>query len=202
MRAVFRWALCAAMAPCVAGCASGSVASAAAAPPIAADANPVERVAAAMAQADEAANGTTVDTARLSQALAQLDAFGAKPASDNAGEDPAPAWSARLAAAGGSPPPLRGRALGPAYRNGVVKPGEAVVIEQIFLGGKSARVAVSAAGGQALALRVTDPAPRTMCQPAASARGTCTWLPLFTQRYAIALTNEGKVAVRYYLVVD
>jgi hypothetical protein len=130
----------------------------------------------------------------LARDLRTLDRLGAHPA--DGAEDPRAAW--RKAARVEPESDYRGRVLGPAYSRGWIAPGQTARIDQQFLAGQRATVAVSSTGGT-LALNVTDPdrAPVCRAQPR-----SCAWLPLYTQRYTITLSNRGPDRLRYYLVVD
>ena len=54
---------------------------------------------------------------------------------------------ARWRAAAAQEPPLRGPALGPGYRSGQLPAGRSEQLEQVFLSGKRASVALSAPSG-------------------------------------------------------
>jgi hypothetical protein len=130
----------------------------------------------------------------LARDLRTLDRLGAHPA--DGAEDPRAAW--RKAARVLRESDYRGRVLGPAYSRGWIEPGQAAHMDQQFLAGQRATVAVSSIGGT-LALNVTDPERSSVCR--AQPR-SCVWLPLYTQRYTITLSNRGPNRLRYYLVVD
>jgi hypothetical protein len=107
-----------------------------------------------------------------------------------------PAWRKT---AGIGEPDYRGRVLGPAYSRGWIEPGQTAQIDQQFLAGQRATVAVAAAPQGGLALSVTDPDRALVCR---TRPRSCNWLPLYTQRYTITLSNRGTSRLRYYLVVD
>lgn len=99
-------------------------------------------------------------------------------------------------------PPFRGRVLGPGYQQGWLDAGAEMKLEQQFLAGQRATVAVAGAVGKGnapLVLTVAEPGETPVCRDAARA---CRWLPLYTQRYAITLRNTGAARVKYYLVLD
>jgi len=99
--------------------------------------------------------------------------------------------------------PFRGRVLGPGYQQGWLDAGAETKLEQQFLAGQRATVAVAGAvvgkGAVPLVLTVVEPGEAPICRDAARA---CRWMPLYTQRYAITLRNTGAARVRYYLVLD
>ena len=154
-----------------------------------------DRVAEALLAADRAEQAG--DGVALAAAIGVLDRLGAKPL-DAAAGDPLPHWRS-LADTG--EPPLRGRPLGPGYRKGVIAPGQTERIEQLFLSGQRARIALTAPGQNRLNLTVDDAKQSSVC--GAGARPLrCEWVPLFTQRYTIAIANPGTAAAEYYLAVE
>lgn len=93
----------------------------------------------------------------------------------------------------------RGRVLGPGYRRGWLEAGAEAKLEQQFMAGQHATIAVAGAPTAPLTLTVAEPGEQPICREATRA---CRWLPLYTQRYAITLKNTGTARVRYYLVMD
>ena len=166
----------------------------AAAPPT----DPVEIVSLALSRgmaAEASGNGRTLlDSARM------LDAVGARAAEGEA--DLAGRWR-ELAKARGvrdKVAPLRGRALGPAYRRGRLDPGGMLATEQVFLAGQKAIVSLVPEPGRKLEMEVAAP-DKAICELSALApRGACAWLPLFTARVKIKITNRGPAPAAYYLV--
>ena len=159
------------------------------------DATPQERLAEALRAADRAA--LAGDEAALAGALADVEALGGRPV-DPADEAQLLAWRAH---SGAPPIPMRGRTLGRGYRSGTITPGSNTVIEQTFLSGQKASIALSAADGKVLGLSVLDGKDQPVCREQ-SQRTSCSWVPLFTQRHTIRLRNPGPGEVRYYLVID
>ncbi|MGX7896521.1 hypothetical protein [Tsuneonella sp. HG222] len=145
-----------------------------------------------------AAGEAAPDAAARAPVLARLDAAGVRPLPD-AGDDPLGQWR-REAAAAGTGEVYRGRALGPAYRRARLAPGETVRLEQIFLAGERAEIAAAANGGTALTLSVRDRKDAAVCSAPFAPAARCRWLPMFTERYAIELANNGKAAASVYLV--
>ena len=154
-----------------------------------------EQLALALAAADNAADAR--DTALLGRAVHMIDALGGK-AMETADADPLPKWRGMLT---GDQKPMRGRPLGPGYRSGNVSPGGSEQIEQLFLSGKRATIALSSPGKQQLTLRVKDAKHESVCRPGKTTT-RCQWVPVFTQRYTIEIANTGRKSARYYLVVD
>ncbi|WP_054529152.1 hypothetical protein [Erythrobacter sp. SG61-1L] len=157
-------------------------------------ADPVEQAALALAEADEAASAGEMK--RLATAVHAIEASGAQPLADEP-ENPVPGWRSL---AGISRPPLRGSPLGPGFRRGQLKPGETVSIEQLFLSGEQARVVLSAPARAPLALQVRDARSAGVCEREGTPN-QCQWVPIFTQRYSIVISNRGQGPARYYLVV-
>ena len=153
------------------------------------------RVAAALAQGDAAYAGK--DMAALKLALGQLDALGAAPM-DEAQDDLLAQWRVAVPELD---PPMRGRALGPAYRKGQVIGQGKDTIDQLFLSGKKASVALEGPGGTRPELAIFDAQNRPVCGPKDKDR-RCQWIPVFTQRYRIEIANPGAAALRYYLVIE
>lgn len=182
-----------AMAAVLAGCSKGELASTDTSS-VETPAEVSERVALALAGADTAAEAG--DRAQLVQALRVIDAVGAR-ALPGIADDPLPAWR-RLAS--DPAPPMRGSLLGPGYRHGRLDSGQSTRIEQLFLSGKRAKIAISTPDRSALTLRVRDARDGPVCER--SGTGGCQWVPVFTQRYSIEIANRGAGPARYYLVVE
>lgn len=157
-----------------------------------------DQVAAALARADVAARKG--DRSGLSRALIELDVAGAHPLEATA-PDPVVAWRSRAMPA---KVVLRGRALGPAYRSGRLAGNTRDSLAQLFLSGRDASVALSAPEGGRLAMTVRDKDERPVCrgETGSFARNGCRWVPLYTQRYTIEVTNLGARDTTYFLVID
>lgn len=159
--------------------------------------NPAAALARAFADAADAeAKG---DAKALAKAVRVIDASGSRPLVESTG-DPLPGWRNRAVAAGA--PVYRGRPLGPGYRSGLLNPGGRETFNQLFLSGTGASIALSAPTGDRLALRVLDPQAKPICTDETGRGGMCRWVPLFTQRYTIEVSNLGKGDARYFLVVE
>jgi len=170
-------------------------AEAALTPPLQPAPGRAERVAAALLDADRAEQAG--DGAALAAAALRLERLGAAPqtAADGAALT---RWIASLPA---DRAPMRGRALGPAYRSGRLNPGAVSMLNQTFLGGRSARIVVRVARGPAPRLVVRDQADRQVCA-AADDPITCRWVPLYTQRHRIEIVNPGAEMSQFYIVFD
>ncbi|HEY5723727.1 MAG TPA: hypothetical protein VIT45_15550 [Allosphingosinicella sp.] len=162
----------------------------------------VEKVAAALARGERAEAGPG-GAARLAEAGRLLAVAGARPA--EAGEPDLALHWADLAARRGTKADLvwRDRALGPAYRRGRVAPHASVSLDQLFLAGRKAEIALMPVGGRGrLVLDVTDDKGGLICRRRASDPPVkCAWLPVYTTRHAIRVRNEGAVPADYYLVM-
>jgi hypothetical protein len=151
------------------------------------------------------AAGAAAETARDGKALLAaadaLDAAGAKPVvGTEAMSDHWRALARRLGVRVRTIP-YRGRALGPAYRSGSIAAGDVLRTEQVFLAGHKAVVALVPQSSRALDLRIIGDDQASLCARAAEPpRATCAWLPIFTTRVEIRVTNRGPVTTRYFLV--
>ncbi|MEZ5710201.1 MAG: hypothetical protein R3E02_12525 [Blastomonas sp.] len=99
--------------------------------------------------------------------------------------------------------PLRGRAIGPGYRQTGLAAGDSDRLEQIFLAGERAKLALSPMGNARLRLKVTDADGKTVCRLTISEkRAGCAWTPLFTTRHTITVENISANRAKFFLVVD
>lgn len=129
-------------------------------------------------------------------AVQVLDRLGVK---HDQGEDPLATWRAQLPPS--DTPPLRGRMLGPAYRSGTLRPGESLETDQLFEGGRPAKVTFSAAMQAPLTVRIADGTAREVCRTDPSNPCSCRWTPPYSGRYSIKAENKGKESVRYFMVI-
>lgn len=162
---------------------------------VAAEATPVARVADTLAAGETAAAANAPHP--LMAAAETLRALGARPADDDA----AARWRRQAIAAGATvTPPMRGRLLGPAYRSGRIAPGASISTEQIFLAGQRAEVAIVPHGAGTLTMRIGEGDTAICERRVAAPRGGCSWIPTFTRRIEIRLTNASTQPLRYWLV--
>jgi len=159
---------------------------------IAADLSDSERLAIALVDADAAFSSG--DNAGLADALRRYDALGGRPLEGDGSE--LALWRQSIS----QTPPMRGRSLGPGYRSGQLPAGRSEQLEQVFLSGTRASVALSAPSGARLRLEVQDRGDEAVCGKEGNPNH-CQWVPLFTGRYRIRIVNPGDRAVRYFLVV-
>ena len=152
-------------------------------------------VADALAQADTAARADK--DADLVQPLAILAALDARPL-DASGQTQLADWRSRSP---DTAPPLRGRTLGPGYHHGTLSAGGDLRIAQTFLSGQKASIALSTPSGTKLRIQVIDGAANPVCQHVA-ARPSCEWIPIYTQRHVIRLTNPSRQKTRFFLVIE
>lgn len=126
----------------------------------------------------------------LREAAATLAAAGARPVET---EDLRLAWSR-----GAPTRPLRGRALGPGYRRMLLEPHSSLRLEQTFLAGQRAQIEIVAWDHASFQLEVKDDEGKAVCVTTRTTK--CTWLPAWTTRYRVDLTNPGTKAGTYFLV--
>ena len=180
--------------------ASGCTPSAGGAPPRAVAGSdtpdPAARIADALVRADVAE--AQQDRGALAQAAMVLDRLGARP---ETADDAARLEVWRAASLPDDTPPIRGRALGPAFRAAVLDPGSAAELNQTFLGGRAAQIVVRVARGPVPRLVVHDQANREVCKLSDGA-GSCRWVPLYTQRHRIQIANTGRGVSKFYIVFD
>jgi hypothetical protein len=137
------------------------------------------------------------DGAALAQATLRLEQLGANPQTD-VDASAMQRWRASLP---GDVPPMRGRALGPAYRSGALAPGAVTELNQTFLGGRSAQIVVRVSKGPAPQLVVRDQSDRRVCL-AGDDPVECRWTPIYTQRHRIEIVNTGSEKSEFYIVFD
>lgn len=160
-----------------------------------ADIERADRVADALLMASQAERGG--DGGALVRAAQRLDRLGPAPQTE-ADAASMRRWLESL------PPdaePLRGRALGPAWRSVALPPGASTRLNQTFLGGRSAMIVVRVAQGPAPRLVVRDQSDRQVCN-AVDDPVKCRWVPLYTQRHAIEIANTGQQLSEFYIVFD
>lgn len=158
---------------------------------------PAEDAAALLAMAEEAPSAEAREAY-----VERLDALGVHLADGAGSDDPLAEWRSQHKTPDGAP--WRGRALGPAYRRAVVQPGESLVIEQIFLAGQRAQIAAQVSNRNdsgAVAMAISNPRAEPVCTRQVAPRASCNWLPVFTERFAIALQKNGARPASVYLVV-
>lgn len=180
----------------LAGCTAPGPIESAAPRPAVAPADRAERVAEALVLAEHAER--TQDRAALAQAAARLERLGARPET-TADEAAMQRWLASLPA---DALPMRGRALGPAYRAAALAAGATAQLNQTFLGGRSAQIVLRVTRGPTPELLVRDQSDRQVCKPVADDPLKCRWVPLYTQRHSIDIVNNGPQMSEFYIVFD
>jgi hypothetical protein len=153
---------------------------------------------AATALANAASADKSGNRKELMRALAMLDGLGVH-ALDGSQADPLATWQRSIHR---HQPVYRGRPLGPGYRSGKLAPGGAESFSQLFLSGEGATIALSSPTGNRVTMKVADPQAQTICSGEARRDGSCHWVPIFTQRYTIEVTNPGVKDAQYFLVVN
>lgn len=166
--------------------------------PVSYAAEPTLAVAQLLAAAETAAQSPAREQAGLAPTLAALERLGAHPASAN--DDPVPGWYA-LIPRSATLAPVRGRMLGPAYRRGTLEAGASETLDQLFDGGRQARVAVATPGAVPVGIAVLDGDGKLVCSDSAARQGQCNWVPPFSARHQIVIKNESAIRAAYYLVI-
>lgn len=168
--------------------------------PIASAPLPVDPVARAAQWLAMAADPAATPATRL-EALRGLDRMAVRTLPDSE-DNPVEQWRAEAISGGATFLPERGRVLGPAYRSGWIEPGQRKTLEQLFMAGKTAHIVLSSPARTPMALTISDPGGKTICQESGPPPGECKWLALFTQRYRIELSNPSAARQRYFLVTN
>ena len=149
-----------------------------------------------------AAEAARTDAARAPM-IARLDALGVNVLADTGPaplEDPLAEWRRHYAPPAGEV--YRGRTLGPGYRRAQLAAGQRLVIEQIFTAGERAEMAAQTSGGQPVALAVANNKAEKVCEAQLTPHARCRWMPIYTERFQITLTNRGTTPASVYLVFD
>jgi len=94
---------------------------------------------------------------------------------------------------------LRNRALGPAYRLIELNGGEEVGFDQIFLAGQRAHAAITDPGNGNFVLAIHDDTGQPTCT---AGTRNCSWMPLWTARFHIAVRNQSGRRGRIFLVLQ
>jgi hypothetical protein len=153
------------------------------------------------------ATGSSAETRRDVKAMrAAGDALvreGAVPTNDTS--DAAARWFAKSGAGGthahAAIAPFRNRVLGAGYRMVALAAGATTRFDQTFLAGQRARIAVVPLTKSEFNLSVRGDDGQSVCA-AASSNSRCDWVPAWTTRYAIQLSNSGKAKSDYYVIMQ
>ncbi len=155
------------------------------------------------------------DAQAMADAALALTQIGAKPLGDSA-PDLAKEWKDAALAIEPSLQDIafRGRVKGPAYRKKVLAAGATEVLQEIYYASEKAELSLQTlsgqtVSGQALELNIVEQAENVtgsieaVCTLKLSAEpATCQWLPLWTAKYNITITNHSKSPVPYLLVTN
>lgn len=155
------------------------------------------------------------DAKAMADAAFALSQIGAKPLGENA-PDLAKEW--KDAAFKISPDlqeiNFRGRVKGPAYRKKTLDAGATEILQEIYYASEKAELSLQTLSGktisgQSLELSIVEQAENVtggteaVCKLKLNAEPiTCQWLPLWTAKYNITITNHGKSSVPYLLVTN
>lgn len=101
--------------------------------------------------------------------------------------------------------PFRGRIKGPAYRRHALAPGEQDIIEDIFYAAEPAEMTLKSMNNSTLEWEIaqdgTDDAP--VCDGAVGDRAkSCRFLPLWTSKYRIRISNVSDQTATYLFVTN
>ena len=148
------------------------------------------------------------DGKALSQAAALLAQLGAKPF-DTDTPDLINDWRKAASNMQADAPAYRGRVKGPAYRKKVLAPGAHEVLEEIYYASEKAELTLKALSGGVLALRIAEQPSQDNndTKPVCTLRieaapASCQWLPLWTAKYNITITNNSQQPIPYLLVTN
>ena len=167
-------------------------------PPQVVEQTPVDAVALALAKGSAAE--AVADGKRMIEAADALDAMGARPEAGTIALSVQWRAAAKRLGVMAQATPYRGRALGPAYRSGVLKAGANLTTEQVFLAGRKATVALVPREPASLDLKIIGDGPVDLCSRVANPQATCDWMPVFTQRVRIRVENRSPRQASYFLV--
>lgn len=149
----------------------------------------------------------------LNKAAGRLRQIGAVPLDENT-SDLAKEWSdtaKTLPTNVEDSAQYRGRVKGPAYRKEVLAGGEVLVLEEIYYASEKAELTLKTLSGDNLdvvvALQPSKDANTANDTPVCDAHtrtkiAACEWLPLWTAKYNITITNHGENPVPYVLVTN
>lgn len=146
------------------------------------------------------------DGAGLYGAAMALQSLGAHP--EDGTDDLARQWMKRANELGVRPSmqvayTFRGRTLGPGYRQGRVGARGQFRTHQSFNAGQRAEIVLVPMDEAPLSLDVVDEDGAQVCSVAPSTRNLgCRWVPTFTGRSDIDVTNDNDRAVSFYIVLN
>ena len=150
------------------------------------------------------------DALALTDAAKLLRQVGAKPLDTNA-PDLAQQWkdTAMALQPGIKDAAFRGRVKGPAYRKKTLAAGAQETIEEIYYASEKANLTLETVSGGSLNISVSEqkgedgkPAEPVCTLQTESAAASCHWLPLWTAKYNIVITNNGQNPIPYILVTN
>ena len=143
----------------------------------------------------------------LAKAAQFLNGVGAHPWGDGT-IDLQKSWAstARSLNGGAEPAAYRGRVKGPAYRKNILAAGASETLHEIYYAAEAAELTLKGSG---LALSVTEQVSSNgkTSGPICSAHdivvpASCQWMPLWTAKYDIVITNHGENPAPYLLVTN
>ena len=144
------------------------------------------------------------DGEELYNAAMALQSVGAHP--ETGTDDLARQWMKQAADLGVRMPVIyasRGRTLGPGYRQGRVGANGQFRTHQAFNAGQRAEIVLVPMDDAPLSLDVVDDEGSQICSVAPSTRNLgCRWVPSFTGRSDIEVTNENDHPVNFYIVLN
>jgi len=149
------------------------------------------------------------DAAKLRAAARLLRASGAYPAEEGS-QNLADVWQQdadRISAQSGTETniPLRGRIVGPAYRNGTLVSAGKTIFRETFYATRAAEVSLRLGQSSAfdIQIRVDEADGKTVCHHKNIKKHvTCTWFPAWTGPYRIEIKNTGSKKNYYYLITN
>lgn len=121
-------------------------------------------------------------------------------------QDMADAWATRASSLGTRYKPatiMRGRTIGPGYRDGQIAPHSQFSTRQNFNAGQRAEIIIVPLDGARLSLQVSNDEGRSVCRVSASTRNLgCRFVPTYTGANLIEVSNETDATVSFYIVLN
>jgi len=149
---------------------------------------------------DAAKNNDAEGMMHVAEQLFRLEAYPLD------GQDMADSWASQASAMGAQYRPtniMRGRTVGPGYRDGQIGPHSQFATRQNFNAGQRAEIIIVPLDGARLSLQVSNDEGRSLCRVAASTRNLgCRFVPAYTGANLIEVSNDSDTTVSFYIVLN